>query len=413
MDLGPRLPERSGVTELHLCPLPRRLRVRRARRPVSGLSGPGNNLRQLARPAIPAGHRNVRARLWFRGADAGGAAVHLDRADLLQVLAAVEGEGEDLLLDHALDEDLLAVLRPGGALAPMADRGFRDLRQVVAGEAEDLHQAEIVEERRFLRLVRAVHHRDGDVLAVRRHLQPLGRLPDRDRVDDPRRLHLEIDDADRVGVAAAEPDIGDDRDVAVAGGVDLVGAQPGVDVALPYSTLSPATVSTEILWSLSRVTSAIAPSRVKTGWLGPEFASPSLIFSFSSTLPPEIVSTETVPSLRFATSARVPALLIDTPAAPFPTVTVCVTLGGEDLRSMTERLSSGTCFVGSAGSTFMAAVTRAKLSSAATATLPGGPATLAGAWISARSFGGFAERSMIATVSGGAFGTVLATPLSR
>ena len=164
---------------------------------------------------------------------------------------------------------------------------------------------------------------------------------------------------------------------------------------------------------MSRVTSAIAPSRVKTGWLGPEFASPSLIFSFSSTLPPEIVSTETVPSLRFATSARVPALLIDTPAAPFPTVTVCVTLGGEDLRSMTESLSSGTCFVGSAGSTFMAAVTRAKLSSAATATLPGGPATLAGAWISARSFGGLADRSMIATVSGGAFGTVFATPLSR
>ena len=94
----------------------------------------------------------------------------------------------------------------------------------------------------------------------------------------------------------------------------------------------------------------MAPSRVKTGWLGPEFASPSLIFSTSSTLPPEIVSTETVPSLRFATSARVPALLIDTPAAPFPTVTVCVTLGGEDLRSMTESLSSGICFVRSAGS---------------------------------------------------------------
>src|SRR5215212_11572729 len=211
MDLNSRLPERSGVTELQGQAITQDNSPGRRSRPGSGTCARG---------------------LWFRGADAGGAAVRLDRADLLQVLAAVEGEGEDLLLDHALDEDRLAVLRPGGALAPMPDRRFRDLRQVVAGEAEDLHQAEIVEEGRFLRLVRAVHHRDGDVLAVRRHLQPLGRLPDRDGVDDPRRLRLEVDDADRVGVALADADIGDDRDVAVAGRVDLVGAQPGVDVAL-------------------------------------------------------------------------------------------------------------------------------------------------------------------------------------
>ncbi len=89
-----------------------------------------------------------------------------------------------------------------------------------------------------------------------------------------------------------------------------------------YSTLSPETERTEILWSLSRVTRANVPSRENTGMLGPESAAPSLIFSFSSTLPPLIDSTDTVPSLLLATSARLPALLIDTPAAPLPTVTV-------------------------------------------------------------------------------------------
>ncbi len=40
-----------------------------------------------------------------------------------------------------------------------------------------------------------------------------------------------------------------------------------------------------------------------------------------------MVKTETVPSLRLATSASVPALLIDTPAAPWPACRVASTLG--------------------------------------------------------------------------------------
>ena len=56
--------------------------------------------------------------------------------------------------------------------------------------------------------------------------------------------------------------------------------------------------------------------------------------------------------------------------------------------------------VGSAGSTFIAPVTSAKLSSGAMATLGGGPTTLAGAGNSATMRGAVPERSMIETVSG-------------
>ena len=131
-----------------------------------------------------------------------------------------------------------------------------------------------------------------------------------------------------------------------------------------------------------------------------------------STLP-AIEKTDTVPSDRLATSASVPARLIDTPAAPLPACSCAETLGGEALRSITVSLSSGTIFFGSAGSTFDAPVTSAKLSSRAIATLDGGPTTLVGTGISATTLGGVALRSMTVTVSAGGLAGTVFTPSTR
>ena len=60
----------------------------------------------------------------------------------------------------------------------------------------------------------------------------------------------------------------------------------------------------------------------------------------------------------------------------------------------------------------LARVTSASDSSGETATLIGGPTTLVGTFSSATTFGGFAPRSMIVTVSGGGFATTLLVPLS-
>src|ERR1700712_99715 len=181
---------------------------------------------------------------------------------------------------------------------------------------------------------------------------------------------------------------------------------------LVYSTLVPSTERTEIRLSESRVTSAVAPSREKTTWLGPDLASPSAILPAGVSVLPLIVKTETVPSLRLATSASVAARLIETPAAPAPACSVASTFGGVDFRSITLSLSSATALVGSAGSTFLAPVTSAKLSSGAMATLAGGPTTLAGAGNSATMWGEGPERSMIETVSGNGTLRTLATPSS-
>ncbi len=79
---------------------------------------------------------------------------------------------------------------------------------------------------------------------------------------------------------------------------------------------------------------------------------------------------------------------------------------------MTVSLSSGIALVGSAGSSFIAPVTSAKLSSEAIATLEGGPTTLVGTGNSATTRGAPPEISMMATVSGNGCGRTFATPLS-
>src|SRR5262249_50346703 len=113
------------------------------------------------------------------------------------------------------------------------------------------------------------------------------------------------------------------------------------------------------------------------------------------------------------TRARVPCRLTLTPAAPAPASSVAMTWGGLDLRSITESRLSGACLVRSLGSIFMAEVTRARPSSGVMATLRGGPTTLAGTGISARTLGGDAPRSMMVMVSGAGFCTTVATPLTR
>src|SRR2546425_1640260 len=104
---------------------------------------------------------------------------------------------------------------------------------------------------------------------------------------------------------------------------------------------------------------------------------------------------------------------MEIPDGALPVSSVAITRGGEALRSITDSRLSGACFVGSAGSTFIAAVTRARLSSGVRATLTGGPTTLTGAWISPTTRGEPALRSMIATVSGGGLETTLTAPLTR
>src|ERR1700757_2549932 len=148
-------------------------------------------------------------------------------------------------------------------------------------------------------------------------------------------------------------------------------------------------------------------------WLGPALSSPKLTLPTGVSVWPAMEKTEIVPSDRLATSASVPARLIDTPAAPCPACNWAETLGGEALRSITESLSSGTVFFGSAGSILDAAVTSAKLSPRATATLSGGPIALVGASISPTTLGGFALRSMSVTVSCGGLAGTEFTPSVR
>src|SRR5262249_32750488 len=101
------------------------------------------------------------------------------------------------------------------------------------------------------------------------------------------------------------------------------------------------------------------------------------------------------------------------PLGPRPASSVAITAGGLALRSMTESRLSGTCFFGSAGSSFWVAATSAKDSSGATATFCGGPVTLDGAFSSAMILGGETPRLIMVTVSSTGGGGTETVPLLR
>src|SRR3954451_17002606 len=86
---------------------------------------------------------------------------------------------------------------------------------------------------------------------------------------------------------------------------------PPVIVRFVSSTLVPSTERTEILWSPSRVTSAVLPSGENATLDGPEVLLPKSTLPAAVTVFPEMVSTDTVPSPRFATRARLPAVYAD------------------------------------------------------------------------------------------------------
>src|SRR5262245_4613404 len=163
-------------------------------------------------------------------------------------------------------------------------------------------------------------------------------------------------------------------------------------------------------WSPSRVTSARFPSGKTATPLGPDLASPSWTLPLAGTVLPLTVRIETVPSPRFVTSASLPSGLNDTPAGELPSSRVAMTAGGDALRSMTLSLLSGAVFLGSVGSILVDAAISAMLSSGATATLCGGPTTDPGAFSWPTNLGGDTPRSMIVTLSGGGFSTILFTP---
>ncbi len=104
------------------------------------------------------------------------------------------------------------------------------------------------------------------------------------------------------------------------------------------------------------------------------------------------------------------ARFIATPDGARPVSIVAITAGGFALRSITESRLSGTSFFGSAGSSFMLALTSAIDSSGKTATFCGGPATLDGAFSSPTTLGGDAPRSISVTVSSTGFSCTLAAP---
>ena len=132
-----------------------------------------------------------------------------------------------------------------------------------------------------------------------------------------------------------------------------------------------------------------------------ETPGPIGIVSITVTCVPAIFNTLMVPSARLHTSAILPSGLNDRPEGCLPSVTVCASFGGLDLRSMTHNLSVGTILRAPLSSTtVIESATSAMLLSGEMARLVGGPTIEFSSCKVATIFGviGFAI-SMICTVS--------------
>src|SRR5262249_42166555 len=109
---------------------------------------PGLNPAYARRGATARGGEGVAVRALARCSrlccpDARRARIELDRPGGLEFFA-VEAEYHDLLLDHALDQKRAVALTPGKTLTPVADLSLSQRDQLVAFDAQHLHQAVIV-----------------------------------------------------------------------------------------------------------------------------------------------------------------------------------------------------------------------------------------------------------------------------
>src|SRR5438034_8133380 len=133
-------------------------------------SGPGTVNQAFIVWVIAAAPRSL-----LGGANGGRAAVDLDPLARVLQRRAVPLEDPVVLLDHAADQDRLAVGRERRALRPVADRRLGHPRHRLARHANDHELAGVVEEWGLPGPVAPVVDGDGDDAAVRRDLQALGR----------------------------------------------------------------------------------------------------------------------------------------------------------------------------------------------------------------------------------------------
>jgi hypothetical protein len=133
-----------------------------------------------------------------------------------------------------------------------------------------------------------VHDGDGEIAAVGRQRDAFWKRTDREVIHDTRRLHREVDEADDVGSAAGEaaPTFATMAKSPRGEMSSPYGCRPAAMSTFVYWTVVPFTLSTEILLSLNRVTSARFPSGVKTGRLISHEASHTDAFPASLTVVP-------------------------------------------------------------------------------------------------------------------------------
>ena len=181
-----------------------------AQAPLPGRRVPGVQMRPMSRPDdVP--RRSSAPRSGLGCADARRAALGLDVRLPSAAIVPVSPEKRTTMISSSTmhcTSSVLLLLDQAMPWHHLPIGSSPDLVSWVPLRVHTCRSAVGIEEWRAGRLVGAVHHGNGDELAVGRDLDALRRLPHRVGVDHARRIGLEVDDADGVGIAAADADIG-------------------------------------------------------------------------------------------------------------------------------------------------------------------------------------------------------------
>ena len=241
----------------------------------------------------------------------------------------------------------------------------------------------------------------------------LRRLADADGVDDAEGLLRQVDQADRVGIAGAATDIGDHRPAPVGADRQPVGADAGGDLAVQLGDL--------VAFHLQHVQHVVAVAghqgeaavrgEFDMADLGADGADIDLAVRRHLAMGD---AEDADRPLRPVGHHRQRAGAVDRHAGRRGAggQRWRARRGGVVVRSITDMELPGRSLPGSAGSGRWLAVTRASFSSGVMAIEVGGPTTLAGTAISARSVGVPVERSITESVSGCGSRRVFTAPFS-
>jgi hypothetical protein len=135
------------------------------------------------------------------GAHGGRLARHFKALSSIGYIGAVDSQYRQVAIEKIADIDAAAVGAEGNRFGQGADRDRPDLGHFVSVDSEDRDTAACVVVKGCLWCIRPLRLDRYREVALGADRQPLGRIANRDVIDNPRRVSGEVNDSNRIDIS--------------------------------------------------------------------------------------------------------------------------------------------------------------------------------------------------------------------